>query len=244
MPKQSAESAERHHHDIVDPHGGSKWLSDVVLGGQDGLVNVLGVVLGVAGATASSEIVFAAGLAAAVAESVSMAAVAYTAKRAEHDRYRAERAREYRHIRETPNIERDEVRALFASLGLEGSSLDRVVDSITSDPDVWVKIMMALEHGLAPVSVRSSLRSALVVGTASLAGSLIPLVPFALLAPRWGGIASVGLSGATLFSFGWMKGRLTAGSPLGSAVELALIGIVTACIGYLIGRWLEVDMAV
>ncbi|HHH41004.1 MAG TPA: VIT family protein, partial [Chloroflexi bacterium] len=53
-------------------------LAEVILGGQDGLVNVLGVILGVAAASADQRIILAAGLAATFAESVSMAAGVYT----------------------------------------------------------------------------------------------------------------------------------------------------------------------
>jgi len=49
-------------------HTGSR-LKDIILGGQDGLVNVLGVILGVAVATYDTKIVIIAGLAAAFAES-------------------------------------------------------------------------------------------------------------------------------------------------------------------------------
>ena len=57
-------------------------LKDIILGGQDGLVNVLGVILGVAAATFNTKIIIVAGLAAAFAESISMAAVAYTSTEA------------------------------------------------------------------------------------------------------------------------------------------------------------------
>lgn len=60
---------------------------DFILGGQDGLVNVLGLVLGVAGATLSSNIVIISGIVATVAESVSMAAVAYTSSKAAKEYY-------------------------------------------------------------------------------------------------------------------------------------------------------------
>jgi len=50
-------------------------LSDMILGGQDGLVNVLGVILGVAAASGNMRIIIAGGLAATFAESISMAAV-------------------------------------------------------------------------------------------------------------------------------------------------------------------------
>ena len=38
-------------HDHSDPHRAGSRLSEVILGGQDGLVNVLGVILGVAAAS-------------------------------------------------------------------------------------------------------------------------------------------------------------------------------------------------
>ena len=51
-----------------DPHSQASNLSDVILGGQDGLVNVLGVILGVAAATHDARIILVAGLAAAFAK--------------------------------------------------------------------------------------------------------------------------------------------------------------------------------
>ena len=58
-------------------------VRDVILGGQDGLVNVLGLVLGLAVATADSRVVLTGGLAAMLSESIAMAGVAYTSRGAE-----------------------------------------------------------------------------------------------------------------------------------------------------------------
>ena len=66
---------------------GGSLLHDLILGGQDGLVNVLGIVLGMAAATQELRFVIIAGLAATFAESISMAAVAYTSTKAESDYY-------------------------------------------------------------------------------------------------------------------------------------------------------------
>src|SRR5512136_870018 len=115
----STHSHEDHmHHSQVDPHRRSaSGLSDIILGGQDGLVNVLGVILGVAAATNSPQIVLVAGLAATFAESVSMGAVAYTSTLADADYYEAERAREFRHINEVPHLEKKEIREIYARKG-------------------------------------------------------------------------------------------------------------------------------
>ena len=77
---------------ISDPHNRASSLSDIILGGQDGLVNVLGVILGMAAATNDPHLVVVAGLAATFAESVSMGAVAYTSTLADADFYESERS--------------------------------------------------------------------------------------------------------------------------------------------------------
>ncbi len=61
---------------------GGPLLKDAILGGQDGLVNVLGIVLGVATATHEMRIIFVSSLAATFAESISMGAVVYTSTKA------------------------------------------------------------------------------------------------------------------------------------------------------------------
>jgi predicted membrane protein (TIGR00267 family) len=231
----SDEPEEQTYHSGIDPHRHGSTLASVILGGQDGLVNVLGVLLGVAAASGSTRVILAAGLATALAESISMAAVAYTSSAAEGARYESERAREYRHIERAPNLEREEVRALYARKGFGGDLLERIVETITRDRDVWVAVMMLEEHHLAPVDRRASLRSALIVGVAALVGSLIPLAPFPFLGATYGSIASVVIAAMTLFAGGIYKARVTIGSPLRSGFELACIGTVAALVSYGIG---------
>jgi VIT1/CCC1 family predicted Fe2+/Mn2+ transporter len=181
-----------------------------------------------------------AGLAAALSTAVSMAAVAYTSAAAKGALFRSERAREYRHIDTVPSLERAEVREIYAKKGFTGELLDRIVETITRDRDVWVAVMMAEEHGLSDVDSRVSLRSAAMVGASSLTGSLIPLVPFALFAPAPAAWASVALSLAALAAFGAYKAVITVGSPWRSGAQLAALGAATAFVGYAVGALLHV----
>lgn len=226
---------QQHHHAARDPHVRSRALADVVLGAQDGLVNTLGVVLGVAAASGEPRIVLATGLAAGVAESVSMAAVAYTSSRARGDLFRSEKEREYRHVDVVPDIERAEVRALFADKGLSGERLERVVDAICANKDVWVAVMMAEEHRLVEEDRGASLRSAAVVGVASLVGAVAPVLPFAAMALRPAVAVALALGAALLFALGVYKAKVTTGRSARSGLELAAIGIVSALAGYAIG---------
>jgi len=228
------------HHDHYDPHQQASALSDVILGGQDGLVNVLGVILGVAAATSDPYIVLVAGLAATFAESVSMGAVAYTSTLADADFYESEREREYRHIQEVPRLEQEEIRQIYVKKGFKGALLEKIVDTITANEDVWVAVMMAEEHQLRPVNRGHALRSALIVGVAAIIGSIIPLAPFILLPVGLSMWVSITISALVLFIVGVYKARVTVGNPGRSGLEMAVIGTVSALVGYAVGALLKV----
>ncbi len=240
ISKLDKHQADFYHHTVGDPHRRASALSDVILGGQDGLVNVLGVILGVAAATSDSYLVLVAGLAATFAESVSMGAVAYTSTLADADFYESEREREYRHIQDVPKLERQEIREIYANKGFTSDLLERIVDTITANKDVWVAVMMAEEHQLAPVDRKQALRSAIIVGIAAIVGSLIPLAPFMFFSVKTGIWAAILLSALVLFVFGAYKARLTVGHPGKSGLEMAVIGTVSALVGYLVGLLLKV----
>ncbi len=234
------------HEPYVERGGIGRSLRDIILGGQDGLVNVLGLVLGVAAATAQLRIIMAAALAATFSESIAMGGVAYTSALAERDYYLAQLEREKREVEEVPDIEREEVREIFRQKGLHGDLLERVVQEITSDKRIWIDVMMRDELHLQPVSTKGTLRRSFVTFLATLIGSLIPLIPFVLVPP---GILSVTaatilalpLCAIVLFAVGAYKAITLVGDWRISGLEMLVIGMVSAAAGYGIGRLLHVS---
>lgn len=216
-------------------HRAGSRLSDVILGGQDGIVNVLGVVLGVAAASADPRIVIAAALATTFAESLSMGAVAYTSTVADRDFYESQVEREKDHIRRFSTIEREEIRRIYEAKGFTGKQLDEIVDTITADEQRWVDVMLAEELKISPVEKGGLLKTAIIVGFAAVIGSLIPVVPFFGL-PVWYAVyGSVALAGASLFIVGAYKASVTVGVWWKSGLQLLGIGLVTALVSYAIG---------
>jgi predicted membrane protein (TIGR00267 family) len=238
LEQQHAEDLK--YHLVHDPHRKASGLSDIILGGQDGLVNVLGVILGVAAATHDPRIVMVAGLAATFAESVSMGAVAYTSTLADADYYEAERAREFRHITQVPHLEKNEVREIYARKGFKGELLEHIVETITTNEDVWVAVMMSEEHQISPTDRKQAIRSALVVGLAAIIGSLIPLAPFALLPVAHSMWVAVAITALVLFGVGAYKARTMVGHPGKSGLEMAVIGTLSALVGYAVGALFKI----
>src|SRR3989441_4084260 len=125
---------------LAEEHAKPGLLSDFILGSQDGLVNVLGVIIGVAVAALAQpgieplRIVVAGGLAATFAESISMGAVAYTSTLARRDHYLSEQERERKEMIDLPDLEREEGRIVFEKWGFRGKGLEDPTDKIVANP--------------------------------------------------------------------------------------------------------------
>jgi predicted membrane protein (TIGR00267 family) len=223
--------------------GRGELFKNLILGGQDGLVNILGILLGVAVATQSTSMVLLAGLAATFAESVSMAAVAYTSSRAEVEHYEAEIARELWEIDNVPDKERQEIEQIYKEKGFSGKLLQQVVDKIISNRKVWLKTMMKDELKLEdPRDGMSPLKQSILVGVSAIVGSLIPISPFFFFPVSSAILLSVVISFVLLFVFGAYKSHLTSGKWLHGGFELMLIGGAAALTGYFVGSLFQVSV--
>jgi vacuolar iron transporter family protein len=219
-----------------EQHRQANWLRDVILGGQDGLVNILGIILGVIAGGGSKTVLLAAGFAAAITESISMGAVGYTSAIAERDYYQAEQQRESAEIEATPEAERQEIRAIYAAKGFTGDLLDQVVDTITANRESWLETMMDEELHLQPVQTPDILRSAVVITIATLIGHLIPLLPFAWLSRTTALITAIALSAVVLFGVGVYSSVTLVGDWRKNGLKMVVIGLGAAAVGFLIGR--------
>lgn len=223
-----------------EQHSLPTLFSNFILGCQDGLVNVLGIILGVSAATGDVRIIFIAALAALAAESISMGAVAYTSTLARRKHYFKEVEREKYEMRTVPDREREEVREILRTWGYKGKKLEEVTGNIASNPKAWLEFMMSHELGLEPVAEREPLDSFVVVGLAAVVGSILPLIPFFFIPHNIlaGAEAAVVISGVALFIIGAYEARVTVGSLWKSGLQLAIIGLTAGFAGYLIGRLL------
>jgi len=132
-------------------------------------------------------------------------------------------------------VEIEEIRDIYRKKGFEGETLDKIVDVITSNPDVWVNVMMSEEFQMSPPKKAKTFNSAMLVGFSALVGSLIPLFPFFFLSINISIWLSIVTAALTLFVVGVYKARVTVGKPIRSGMEMAVIGTVSALAGYVVG---------
>jgi len=220
-------------------------LSNFILGSQDGLVNVLGILLGLTAATSDVRLIFVAAFAALGAESISMGAVAYTSTLARRKQYLKEVSREEAEMRDVPDKEKSEVRDVFRRWGYEGEELERLTDLIASRPKAWLEFMMSHELQLEPVAESEPRRSFMIVLSSTIFGSIIPLIPYFLVGRDvvLGAFGSVTVSGVVLFVIGYYEARTTVGSLWRSGLQMAAIGLAAGLAGFLIGHFIGVAPA-
>ena len=216
-------------------------LRDFILGWQDGLVNVLGLVLGIASATQSTKLIIISGIVAAFAEGISMSAVAYTSTKAEVLFYKSELKKEEREVRDVPEKETDEIRKIFREKGFKGKLLEDIVKTVTANKKTWVQTMMKDELGLSPVR-DNPVNAAIIVLVASIVSAFIPIIPFTFLPVSTAIIYTLLLSVLTLFVAGAMEARLTIGDRKRRGIEMAAIGIMAALLGFFIGNLLGANI--
>jgi len=220
-----------------EAHPRPTLLSDFILGSQDGLVNVLGILLGLVAAGSPIRIIDVAALAALAAESISMGAVAYTSTLARRNLYLSEVEREAREMREVPELEREEVRVILRKWGYEGEEVEEMLRRIEAKPRAWLDIMMAFELNLSEVTLHQPRNSALTVLAATIVGSVVPLVPFLVgLSRELASIVSVVVSGIMLVGVGIYEARTTSGSLWVSAGRMLLIGLGAGFAGFVVGK--------
>ena len=116
-----------------EPHTGGaagrlNWLRAAVLGANDGIVSVAGIVIGVAGATSARGPIFTAGLAGMVAGAVSMALVSTCRSPASATASAHMMAQEKRELAASPQAELAELTALYEAKGLSAATARTVAD--------------------------------------------------------------------------------------------------------------------
>jgi VIT1/CCC1 family predicted Fe2+/Mn2+ transporter len=219
------------------------YLRDFIYGAIDGAVTTFAVVAGVQGANLDESVVIILGVANLIADGFSMAVSNFLGSRAERQRRERARREEELHIREIPEGEREEIRQIFAAKGFQGDDLDRVVDVITSDPELWTETMMSEELGFATTDP-NEYRAALATLVAFITVGFLPLVVFVYdiafpaeveNAFTWSAI----MTGIAFFVVGALKSRFVDQTWLRSGLETLAVGGLAAALAFAAGVLLQ-----
>jgi VIT1/CCC1 family predicted Fe2+/Mn2+ transporter len=213
-----------------------QYWRDMILGVNDGLVSMFLLVAGVVGGGLTTSQVFLTAVAGGIAGAVSMGAGEYLATKSQEEVLTSELALEQTHIIHYRQAELEQLRGMFADMGVHQDDLDGIVDAFDRSDEALLNAMKALEFGVVDSERRSPMRAMVFSAVLFFIGALSSVVPFALVSdPSTGLIWASILSAAGLFGVGVVKTAVTRTNPFISGLENLLIASIGGLIAYYIG---------
>ncbi len=214
------------------------FLRNVVYGFNDGLTANFGLVAGVLGAASinAHEIIIVAGVAGLIADALSMGSSGYLAAKSEQEVYAHEIAMERQEIELMPEVERDELAIIYEAKGMHADAAHALATEVMADPKRMLdeKVQEELkigEQGASP------LREGWVTGLATAFGAAIPVAPFLVLEGMPAIWVSFIISMLSHFLVGGARSVVTGRGIIRSGMDMFVVGLGVAVVGYLVGDW-------
>lgn len=215
------------------------WLRAAVLGADDGIVSVAGLVVGVAGATTHTGVIFAAGLAGIVAGAISMAAGEYVSVSSQRDTEKALLKKERYELKHFPKEELEELAGLYEKKGLSQKTAHLVAAELT-EHDAEAAHFDA-ELGIDPHNLTNPWHAAFASAASFLVGAVIPMVAI-LLPPVTTRIPVAFVSVIVALAItGVLSARIGGASVVKATVRVVLGGAFAMIVTYSIGTIFHVS---
>lgn len=213
------------------------WLRAAVLGANDGITSVAGLVLGVAALdAANTPAILTAGVAGLVAGAGSMAMGEYVSVSTQRDTERAVIELERRELAEDPEGEFQQLVDYYKGRGLTEPTARSVAEELTAvDP---LRAHLDAEYGINPDELTNPTHAAVSSFVAFTIGALMPLLFVLLPPPEWRvpfAFVSVAMA---LGLTGWLSARLGKAARTRAVVRIVVGGAFAMGLTYLAGSLL------
>jgi VIT1/CCC1 family predicted Fe2+/Mn2+ transporter len=223
---------------------GGNALRAAVLGANDGLVSILSLVMGVAGANLPSGDVLIAGLAGLLAGAGSMAMGEWLSVQSSRELYEHQIAIEKEEIETAPAEEQEELALIYQSKGLQEARAKELAAQIMANPDVTLDTLAREELGIDPGELGGSAWEAALTSFFLFAfGAVFPIFPFFFWSGPTAVYTSLVVSSLGLFIIGAAITLMTGRNVLYSGFRQVLFGLAAAALTYGVGRLIGVSLA-
>lgn len=210
------------------------FLRNAVYGFNDGLTANFGLVMGVLGASVPPRVVLLSGIAGLIADALSMGSSGFLAAKSEQEVYAHEIAVEREEIRLMPDLEEEELALLYQSRGIGPEVARQLARDIMSRPDQALREKTHMELGIGELEI-SPLREGWITGLSTAVGAFIPVLPFLVLPGPVAAWTSFAISMLSHFAVGAARSIFTGRGPIRSGIDMFLVGLGVAVVGYVVG---------
>ena len=217
-------------------------LRAAVFGVNDGLVSNASLILGVAAAAASNEVILLTGVAGLLAGAFSMAAGEWVSVRSQREMFEYQIGLERAELARYPAEEAQELALVYEARGLPKEQAAALAASTVANPEEALDTLAREELGLNPDELGSPWGAAASSFLSFAVGALIPLAPFLILSGTAALQASLGFAAVALFSVGAVISLFTGRRAVRSGLRMLAIGAGAGALTYAIGSLLGVTL--
>jgi len=216
-------------------------LRAAVLGGNDGIVSTAGLVLGVAGASASKETILIAGVAGLVSGAISMAAGEFVSVSSQRDSEKAFLERMRTHIASKHHSsEAEEFIERFKEKGISEATAIKVADELEAAGTLTTELEKEL--GIDADDLSNPWSAAIASALSFTAGSIIPLAAVFFSSDEWRLPITVAAVLLSLILTGTLSARAGQATKTRAALRVVVWGIGAMAITYAIGHVIGVSL--
>ena len=214
--------------------GRAGWLRAAVLGANDGILSVAGLVVGVAASGATHAAVLASGIAGVVAGAVSMAAGEYVSVQSQADTEDADIDKETRELAENPDSELLELSHIYVKRGLRPELARQVAEQLTAHDAIGshARDELGITDTLRARPVQAALSSA----AAFTIGSMLPIVAVLLAPPAQVQPVTIATTLIALAISGALAARTGGASVVRGAMRVLFWGALAMVAAALVGH--------
>ena len=213
-------------------------VGNIVYGFNDGLTANFGLVAGVIAATSDVSTILVTGIVGTVADSLSMGASGYLAAKSEQEVYEHEIEVEKEEIRLMPDIEEDEFALIYEARGIPEEQARKLAQEIMRDPERALQEKIQAELKIGEVHT-TPLNEGWITGSATAVGAFIPVAPFLFTEGILAIWISFTLAMMSHFAVGAARSFFTGRGLFRSGIDMFVVGLGVAGVGYLVGKLLE-----
>lgn len=211
------------------------WLRAAVLGANDGIVSIAGLVVGVAGATSSEGAILTAGIAGILAGSISMAAGEYVSVSSARDTEKSLFDEEEYLLKHSPKTEVKKLTEFYEKKGVNEETAGIVAEELTVN--VPVTVHFETEHDIDPDHFVNPLHAALASAASFLVGAVVPLV--AILLPPEPVRIPIAFSSVVLALIvtGLISAKIGKANTVRATIRVVAGGVLAMVVTYTIGKF-------
>jgi VIT1/CCC1 family predicted Fe2+/Mn2+ transporter len=222
---------------------GGNALRAAVLGANDGLVSVLSLTMGAAGAQLPGHGVLITGIAGLLAGAGSMALGEWLSVQSSRELYQNQIKIEAEEIEHAPEDEQEELALIYQSKGLPQARARELASHMMADKVHILDTLSREELGIDPQELGGSPWEAAVTSFFLFSGgAIIPLLPYIFMSGINATITSLGLGALALFLTGAAITLMTGKNVWVSGLRQVLIGLFAAGLVFGVGKLIGVSV--